>query len=145
MKIKGIIREELKNMLIESNIIFRHENLNFNQNVKNATFNGYPPFSSEFDADVTQSDLYVAWEASFWLNDAGFENFLIDIHKITGEFVTELYDKQSDELKQTINKDISEFKWKYIFDDVALRKGGDLYIKDMTFNFDDNSCYITFQ
>jgi len=145
MKINDIIQEELKSVLSEGFVFNDEKNVfKFVQNVKNVTFNNYSSFTSEFDTDITESDLWVAWSAGFWLNKNGIENLLIDIEKVTGEFIVEMYNKQTDKEEQSIPKEISEIPWKFMVDDAVLAKGGGLYINALIFNFEDNTCTVTF-
>lgn len=143
MKINEIIRDELKRVLNEG-FVFKDDRFNFFQNVKNVTFHNYSSFSSEYDPDITQSDLWVTWNVSFWLNENGIENLIIEIDKVTGEFILELYNRQTDKEEQSIPKDISEFPWKFVIDDAALPKGGGLYITSLIFDFNSNTCTVTF-
>ena len=74
----------------------------------------------------------------------GFDNFIVDIEKITGEYILELYNKQTDKKEQSITKDISEIEWKFVVDDAALPKGGTLYVSALIFDFNANTCTVTF-
>ena len=145
MKINDIIQEELKSVLSEGFVFNDEKNVfKFVQNVKNVTFNNYSSFSSEFDTDITESDLWVNWSAGFWLNENGFQNFLIEIEKIRGEFIVEMYNRQTDKEEQSIPKEISEIPWKFVVDGAVLPKDGTLYISALIFNFEDNMCTVTF-
>ena len=145
MGIKNIIQEELKSILNEG-YVFNDEQKQFSfmQNVKSASFQNYESFNSEFDTDFLDNDLYVNWSVSFWLNDNGIENLIINIDKVSGEFVLELRDKRTDELQQNATKNIEEFQWKYIVDEATLSKGGGLYNRDMDFYFKTNICTVNF-
>jgi len=143
MKINEIIHDELKNVLSEG-FVFKDDKFIFNQNVKNVTFNNYSSFTTEYDPDITESDLWVNWNISFWLNDNGVDNFIVEIAKVTGQYVLELYNKQTDKQEQSITKDISELPWKFVVDDAALTKGGALYINALIFDFNNNTCTVTF-
>lgn len=143
MKINDIIKEEVNGILNEG-LVMKDERFQFMQNVKNSTFNNYSSFTTEFDADITESDLFVNWSVSFWLNKNGIENLVIDIEGLSGEFNLEMYDRQTDEKKQDTVKDISEFEWKFIIGDANLAKGGGLYIKDLIFDFGEKTCVVTF-
>ena len=145
MGIKNIIQEELKSILNEG-YVFTDEDKEFSfiQNVKNASFDNYESFNSEFDTDFLENDLYVNWSVSFWLNKNGIDNLLINIDKVSGEFVLELRDKRTDELQQNATKNIEEFQWKFVVDEAALSKGGGLYIRDMDFDFKTNICKVNF-
>ena len=145
MKINDIIQEELKSVLSEGFVFNDEKNVfKFVSNVKDSTFNGYSSFSSEFDTDITQSDLWVNWSVGFWLNKNGIENLLIEIEKVTGEYIVEMYNKQTDKEEQSITKDISEIPWKFMVDEAVLPKGGTLYISALIFDFEKNICSVTF-
>lgn len=143
MKINDIIQEELKSVLSEG-FVFNDDKFKFYQNIKNVTFNNYSSFTSEYDPDITQSDLWVNWNVSFWLNKNGIENLIIEIEKVTGEYILELYNKQTDKQEQNITKDINEIPWKFVVDDAALAKDGTLYVSALIFDFNANICSVTF-
>ena len=145
MKINDIIQEELKNVLSEGFVFNDEKNVfKFYQNVKNVTFNNYASFSSEFDTDITESDLWVSWSAGFWLNKNGIENLLIEIEKVTGQYIVEMYNKQTDKEEQSIPKEISEIPWKFVVDEAVLSKGGTLYVSSLILDFAENMCTVTF-
>lgn len=140
-----LINEEIKKFLNESHIV-GGDNFKFKQQVTKSTFFNYDSFTTEFDTDISGSNIMVYWGVSFWVNDWGFENFIIDIEKIEGQFILQMYDKQSDELKQETPKNINEFQWKFIIDEAnaSLIKGGTLYIKDLVFDFKNKTCTVGF-
>jgi hypothetical protein len=144
-KMNNIINEEIKKFLNESHII-GGDNFKFKQQVNKSTFYNYDLFTTEYDTDISQSNMVVYWGISFWVNDWGIENFIIDIEKIEGQFMLQLYDKQSDELVQETPKNINDYQWKFIIDEsnAQLIKGGTLYIKDLDFNFKEKTCTVGF-
>jgi len=141
----NIINEELQKFLIKESYIVAGDNFNFKQPVKNAFFYNYNSFSSEFDVDITQSNITAIWQVSFRLNDMGIENFNIDIEGVEGIYVVEYYDRQTDELKQQTQKNIAEDQWKYVVNEqTTLLLGKTLYIKDLEFDFKNKVCKVNF-
>jgi hypothetical protein len=144
-KMSNIINEEIKKFLNESHII-GGDNFKFKQQISKSTFYNYDLFTTEYDTDISQSNIVVYWSISFWVNDWGIENFIIDVEKLEGQFMLQLYDKQSDELVQETPKNINDYQWKFIVDEAnaQLIKGGTLYIKDLDFNFKEKLCTVGF-
>lgn len=139
-----IINEEIVKFLNESNIV-SDDRFRFKQRINNASFYGYEVFTTEFDSDITESDIVVNWRISFGLNIAGIENFIIDVEGVEGNFLLQLFDKHTDELKQESPKNIDEYQWKYIINgDAAIQKGGSLYINNLSFDFKNKTCTIIF-
>lgn len=140
-----IIKEELEKFINES-YIMSDDNFHFKQRLTNSYFYGYENFTTDFDEDITGSDIIVTWRVSFWLNDFGIENMTVDVEKIEGYFMLNLYDKQTDELKQETQKSITDFEWKFDLDsdEVFLKKGGTLYISELEFNFKEKTCRVKF-
>ena len=144
MKITAVINEEIKKVLNES-YIMNDNKFKFKQNLNNSTFTNYENFTTEFDSKVLQSNIVVTWGISFWLNQNGIENFIIDVEKVEGIFQIELRDKHSDELKQNTEKNINEFEWKFIVtENTSLIKGGSLYVSSLDFDFKNKTCVVKF-
>jgi len=140
-----IIKEEIQKFINEG-YVMTDDRFDFKQRLTNSYFYGYQNFTTDFDEDIVGSDIVVTWKVSFWLNQFGIENLIIDVEKIEGYFLLELYDKQTDELKQETQKNIQDFQWKFDLDsdEVCLKKGGTLYITELEFNFKDGVCRIKF-
>jgi len=144
MKISNIITDEIKKILNESYIV-SDDKFKFKQKLTNSLFYNYENFTTEFDSNVTESDIVVTWEISFWLNQMGIENFIIDVENVDGTFKLQLFDKHSDELKQETDKNIGDFEWKFIINEnAALIRGKSLYINDLTFDFKNKTCTVKF-
>ena len=143
MGIDKIITEEIQNFLSESQIM-SDERFKFKQRLNNSSFINYDNFTNDFDSDIAGSDIVVTWSISFWVNQMGIENFIVDIEKLEGVFNLELFDKHTDEKKQETPKNISEFEWKFIIDNAALIKGRSLYISALDFDFKNKTCNVTF-
>jgi hypothetical protein len=141
-----IIKEEIQKFLINESYIMAGDNFNFTQPVQNVYFYNYSSFSNDYDVDVTESNIKVTWQVSFWLNDMGVENFIIDIQKVDGIYTMELRDKNTDEMKQKSQKNIAEEEWKFVVDEeTTLLLGKSLYIKDLEFDFKGKTCKVNFQ
>jgi hypothetical protein len=143
MNINKIIKEETQKFLNES-FIMNDDKFRFQQRLNNSVFNNYETFTSEFDTNITQSDIIVTWKVSFWLNQSGIENFIIDVEKVEGMFNIQMLDLHSDELKQETQKNIEEFEWKFVVDNTELIKGGTLYISELQFDFKNKVCMVKF-
>lgn len=109
MNINEIIKEEI-NTLNESQV-FQDNNLIFNETINNSEFVNYDTLSPNFDSNILESSITINWGISFWVNDFGIENFIINVNNVSGNFVMELHDKHSDELMQKNTKDINIVKW----------------------------------
>jgi len=141
--INKMIHEELEKMLNES-FIMSDDRFKFKQRVLNSSFYNYDAFTTEFDTDITESDIIVSWTISFWLNQMGIENFVVDVENVEGTFNMQMYDLHTDEIKQKIAKNIQDFEWKFVINDVQLIKGSSLYITDLDFDFKNKTCTVTF-
>jgi hypothetical protein len=142
----SIIKEEIQKFLIKESYIMAGDNFNFKQPVKKVFFYNYSSFSTEFDVDVTESNISVTWQVSFWLNDMGIENFNIDVEKVEGVYSMELYDQRTDEMKQKTQKNIADDEWKFVVDEeTTLMLGKTLYVKDLEFDFKNKTCKVNFQ
>lgn len=143
MNLNKIISEEFKAVLNESQV-YQDNALVFNEQINNSTFNNYDAVGGAFNPDIIESNIVVNWKLSFWINKNGIENMIVDIIGVSGEFVVELYDKHSDELKQTNNKDINIVEWKFDVQNANLMKGSSLYVNSANFDFKNNLCTISF-
>jgi len=139
MEIKKIINEEILSHN-ERTPIFRFTG----KAEKNPSFYKFQAHSNDYDVDITESDISVTWRVGFWLNDNGIENFTIDVESVQGTYHVELYDKQTDELSQENDRDISEVPWKFEIWEAPLEKGGALYITDISFDFETKVCTVDF-
>jgi hypothetical protein len=138
-----IINEEIKDFINES-YVFSDDRFKFKVRLTNSIFYNYNSHSSDYDTDITESDIIVSWNVGFWLNDAGFENFMINIEGIEGTYVLQQFNLQSDELEQETRKDINEIKWTFNRPEATLVTNGSLYIKDLAFDFENKTCTVTF-
>lgn len=142
---KNIIQEEILGFLFESHIV-GGDSLKFKQAVPNVFFYNYNTFTSEFDTDITQSNIVVTWGISFRLNSQSVEKFVIDVEKVEDYFMLKLLDLQTDELKQETPKNINDFQWKFDIDDekAMMMMNQPLYIKELDFDFKNKTCIVTF-
>ena len=144
MKINNLIHEEYVKLLKEA-YSFENENLKFSQELKNSsTFYNYEAFSNDFDVNVSESDIFISWRISFWLNDYGVENFVVEVDNVTGTYKMVLKNKQSDEVEQENDKNIAEFPWKFKVTEATLRLGKNLYVQSLAFDFKSKVCTVTF-
>lgn len=141
--ITKMIQEELNDMVKRSSTI-SDDRFKFKQRLNNSFFTGYDNFTSEFDSDITQSDIIVSWTVSFWVNQTGIQNFIVDVEDVEGTFILQLYDLHTDELKQETPKNIQDYQWKFVTEDTNLPKDGGLAIDDLTFDFQNKTCTVTF-
>jgi len=143
MKIKDIINEELKEILKEG-YVMEHDNFKFRQEIKNSGFYNYQNFSSDYDVDISESNIIVNWRIGFWLNDMGVENFLVQADSVEGTYKVTLLDKQSDEVAQENDKNIAEIPWRFQVTDATLRLRDTLYVESLDFDFETKLCTVTF-
>ena len=139
---ENLINEEIINLM--EGRVYSDENFTFKQRLNNSSFFNYQSFTTEYDVDIKESDVLINWKLSFWLNDMGVENLIIDIQSVEGMFHIEMYDLQTDELVQENQKNIQDFDWKFVVDDAVLMKGGSLYVTDLNFDFKTNICSVSF-
>ena len=134
-----MIQEEINNVLNES-----ENGHKFKQVVKNSSFFGYESFTKDNDAEIGDSNIIVNWGIDFWFNESGIENLIVNVDSVEGTFTLKLYDKQTDEYVQETEKNITDFKWKFLVGDVNLQKNGSLYVGDLEFNFKNGVCTVNF-
>jgi hypothetical protein len=147
MKISNLIKEEVQNLFNERATVVGGESFNFTQPVKSPSvgFYNYDTFTSEYDANVSESNIAITWQVSFRVNQYGIESFIINGERVAGQYKLQLHDKQSDELKQEIVKDIAEIKWKFETENnvtLLLRKS--LYVTGLDFDFKTQTCRLYF-
>jgi hypothetical protein len=139
----NILHEEIQKFLNEA-FIMNDDRFKFRQRLNNSSFFNYDSFTTEFDTDIVQSDITVSWTVSFWLNNFGIENFIIDVESVEGTFNLQLIDRQTDQVKQDSPKNINDFEWKYIISDANLAKSSSLYITELDFDFRNKTCSVKF-
>jgi len=146
-KPNNIINEEIEKFLINESYIMAGDNFKFKQPVRKVFFYNYSSFSNDYDVDITESNIIITWQVSFWLNDMGIENFIIDGQQVEGSYKIEMFDLHTDELKQETMKNIADEEWKFVIgnDEANLSLGGALYVKDLDFDFKNKTCTINFQ
>jgi hypothetical protein len=144
MSLQHIIKEEIQNYLNESYAL-TDDRFTFTEKLQNSYFYGFSSFSSQYDSDIVGSDINVTWKVSFWLNQMGIENFIVDVEKVEGIFYVNYTDKQTDEIVQeNIQKNINDFEWKFILANPTLVKGSSLYISELEFDFKEKTCNVKF-
>lgn len=143
MEIKNIIKEEFQKILKEG-YMMEHDNFKFRQEIKNSSFYNYENFSNDFDVDINESQIIVNWRIGFWLNDSGIEKFIIKADSVEGTYNVVLRDKQTDEISQEDNKNISEIPWKFKIYDATLKLGDVLFVNKLNFDFKTKICIVAF-
>jgi hypothetical protein len=124
--------------------LVKDDKFKFKQVLQNSSFHDYDNLNTEYDIQITESNIQINWNVAFWLNQFGIENFIINAESVEGTYSLELYDKHSDKLEQTIDKNIADIQWNFVVEDATLNKGNSLYISYLVFNFKNNNCTITF-
>jgi hypothetical protein len=144
----NIVNEELKKFLGES-YIKGGDDFTFRQRIGNVFFYNYDNFTKDFDTDISESDITITWKISFWLNEMGIENFSIDGEKVEGQFMLQMLDLQTDEVRQETPKNIADFNWKFVVDDdddyTVLRVNKTLYVQELDFDFKAQTCTLGFK
>ena len=143
MKINNIIQEEFKKILNES-YAMESKNFIFRQEIKNSSFYNYEAFSTDFDVDVLESDVFINWHIAFWLDDFGVSNFIVEADNVEGTYKLTMLNKQSDAVEQQNDKNIADFDWKFKITEANLRLGKTLYVSALTFDFKTKVCNVTF-
>jgi hypothetical protein len=140
--IGSIINEEVQKFINESELV-KDSRLKFAQNV-NTKFGNYESFSSDYDTNINDSIISVYWELEFWINPRGVINSDVEINKVEGNYILQLLDKQTDEVKQETPKNIAEIKWNFEIDDFVIKHNGGLWIKELYFDFKNKTCKVLF-
>lgn len=143
MEIKDIIKEEFQSFLKEG-YVMEHENLRFRQQITTSGFYNFKSFSNDHDVDISESNIVVNWRIGFWLNDRGVENFLVKADSVEGTYKVMLFDKQTDEVVQEIDKNIADEQWKFQIYEATLKLKDTLYIETLDFDFQTKICTVTF-
>lgn len=143
MNIKNIIKEEFYNILAEG-YVMEHDNFKFRQQLTNSTFWNFQSFSSDFDVDIKESDIFISWRIGFWLNDNGVESFIVKADSVEGTYKVILLNKQSNEVEQEIDKNIGDEPWKFQIPDANLKLNESLYIESLEFDFETKICSVKF-
>lgn len=144
-KMKDVIEQEFKSFINEE-YNMNHKNFEFREQVNNSTFYNYDAFSTDYDVVIEKSNIVVNWRIGFVLNETGVNGFNVEITSVEGNYLMEMYDKQSDEKKQETPKDINQVQipWKFKVGEVNLTKGGALYITKLNFHFNTGECDVSF-
>lgn len=145
MEIKDIIKEELQELLKEG-YVMEHDNFKFREKIEDCTFYNYQSFSNDFDVRINESDIVINWRIGFWLNEKGIDNFLVQADSVEGTYHVELLNKQSDEVEQEMDKNITEKEgeWKFEIPEMNLKKGEGMYVKSLAFDFKTKICTVNF-
>jgi len=145
-QINNVIKEEIQNFINEGTVV-ENNNFKFKSEIRypDVKFYDYESFTRDYDVHIIDAIIVVNWKVRFWVNNFGIENIFVDIINVDGNYLLELRDKQSDEVKQETQKDINDIKWKFIVpENVPLVTNGQLYLKNLKFNFKNNVCELIF-
>lgn len=143
MNINKIIKEEVAGIINEGFVV-KDNRFRFKEVLNNSLFYSYDSFSTDYDLDVTDSNITITWNVSFSLNEMGIENFSIEVESLEGTYNLEYRSKQTDAVEQEIEKNINDNQWKFQIDDTALNLGGSMYVMDLVFDFKNNVCTVGF-
>ena len=149
MKLKSIIKEELTDMVRETATeapaatLVKDSRLRFVQLV-NADYYNYEGFTSDFDSGIDRSKITIYWGISFMVNPEGVYKFSVEVDKVEGQYLLQMFDKHTDELMQETPKNIAETKWRFQIDDFVLENNGFLFVRELSFDFKTNVCEVTF-
>jgi hypothetical protein len=149
MKLKSLIKEELNDMVREvaaeapGATLVKDDRLKF-ASVVNADFYNYEGFTADFDSGIERSKITVYWGVNFLVNPEGIYKFNIEVERVEGQYLLQMFDKQTDEMMQETPKNIADNKWRFQIDEVAIEQGGFLFVRELTFDFKNNICEVTF-
>jgi hypothetical protein len=141
MNIKKIIAEELKSLIKED---YESNDFNFQEPLK-ATYYGYEHLSNEYDVDINSAEIILKWGIKFHANAYGIETMSINVNSVDGMIKIEYHDKISDEITNSVDKNINEFKWNFVIaNDAMLENNSSLYAYDLDFYFKEMTCTVNF-
>lgn len=154
MKIKDIINEEYKKILNEG-YVMNHDNFKFRQEINilddqklgDFEYNNIEYFSNDFDIsiDKEKSIFYVNWRIALDLNEEYIEYFSVQVDSVEGTYHLVSRDKQTDEISQEEDKNITEIPWKFqIYNDANLNYRTSLYVETIYFDFKTKICTVQF-
>jgi hypothetical protein len=142
---KKLIEEEIKKFLNEN-----YENNNKFSFVHTLTditqisFFNYNLFTNEYDTDITNANIIVNWNLFVNTKEWGIKSFDVEVSNVSGGFILDLLDKQTDEVVQELEKNIEEFDWKFICETSTLSFDDSIYIKELEFDFKSQICRVKF-
>lgn len=142
-----IIKEEVEKFIEEKpHIATSNKDFQFTQQIPDVVFYNYSTFSNDYDVDVKQSNIILTWQIVFVVDSKGIQKFIVEGQKVEGPYSIELYDQHSSELKQQTQKNIQDNQWKFVIDDnVVLVPNNPLIVKNLEFDFKNNTCKLNFR
>jgi hypothetical protein len=149
MKLKTLIKEEINDMVREvaaeapGATLVRDNRLKFASPV-NAEFHNYEGFTTDFDTKAIPAKITVFWGVSFMVNPEGISTFNVEVEKVEGQYMLQMFDKHTDEMMQETPKNIAETKWQFKVDEVMIEQGGFLFVRELHFDFKNNLCEVVF-
>jgi len=142
MNINKIINDEIR--LISENYVYANGQFTFKSVIEQSHFFNYDNISSEYESDINDSNIVINWGIGFNPDEQGIGYMKIVIIGLEGTFSLELRDKNTDELISNTEKNIDEYKWRFIIGEANLTNGGTLYATDLQFDFKNNTCTVSF-
>jgi len=147
--LKTLIKEELADMVREvaaeapGATLVKDKRLQFAADV-NAEFHNYEAFTADFDTKVIPSKIKVFWNVNFMVNPEGISKFSVEVERVEGQYMLQMFDKHTDEMMQETPKNIAETKWRFQVEEVAMEQAGILYVLELHFDFKNNVCEVVF-
>lgn len=114
------------------------------QGIEQLSFYNYQTFSDEYDVDITDGIIVLKWNLIVNVREWGVKGFDIDISEVEGTYVLNLLDKQTDEIVQETEKNIAEIDWNFITDTDGLSFDNPVYGIEMSFDFKEQKCVVSF-
>lgn len=142
---KNLINEEIKKFMNENygsgNKFSFSQTL---QGVEQLSFYNYHTFSDEYDVDIVDGVIVLKWNLIVNLKEWGVNGFDIDVSGVEGTYILKLLDKQTDEIVQETEKNIAEIDWNFITDTDGLSFDNPVYAIEMSFDFNEQKCVVSF-
>lgn len=141
--IYNIINEEFELFLSEG-YSFENDAFKFTDNIRNPLFYNYDNIYNDYDVDIINANLLINWHLGFWINENGIEKVIPYIDSITGIYQINLLDIHTDEIIQTMNKDISEINWEFKIKNFSTDMNKSTYIESVVFDVKSKICEVHF-
>lgn len=149
MKLRTLIKEELADMVRDNATdapgatLVKDKRLQFASPI-NAEFENYEAFTADFDTKIDTVKITAYWNVNFLVNPEGISKLNVEVERVEGQYILQMFDKHTDELMQETPKNIAETKWRFEVADVMVEQGGFLYVRELHFDFKNNICEVVF-
>lgn len=139
------IKSEVLNYINEETF-FSPNKIDFKHTIEpqNIFFSNYDSFSEDYYSDIVESSILVNWDLRLNIKEYGINGFSIHITKLSGTFTIELYDKQTDELVNTVEKNINDIDWFFEVNADDYTFGGSLHIQSLEFDVNNKNCIVNY-